>query len=80
VQDKIIKLIAQAKDDATLIHNMSESSHLVNDLGLDSLQLINLILLIEDEFEVEVDFNSFQVDHLSSLARFTEYVAGLPKA
>ena len=49
----------------------------MNDVGLDSLQLINLILLVEEEFAVEVDFDSFQVYHLSSLDRFTGYVAGL---
>jgi acyl carrier protein len=80
MRDQIIKLIAQVKDDAELAEKVSESSHLVNDLGLDSLQLINLILLIEDEFEVEVDFNSFEIEHLSSLDRFADYVAGLPKA
>ncbi len=53
--------------------------YLVNDVGLDSIQLINLILLVEVEFAVEVDFDSFQVYHLSSLDRFTNYVAGLPK-
>ena len=80
MREKIVKLIAQVKEDAALADRLNGSSHLVDDLGLDSLQLINLILLIEDEFEVEVDFNSFQVDHLSSLDRFTNYVAGLPKA
>jgi acyl carrier protein len=80
MKDRIIRLIAQAKNDATIPDRLIESSHLVNDLGLDSLQLINLILLIEDEFAVEVDFDSFQVEHLSSLERFTDYVAALPRS
>jgi acyl carrier protein len=80
VQDKIIRLIAQIKDDAALATHINASSHLVNDVGLDSLQLINLILLVEEEFAVEVDFDSFQIDHLSSLDRFTTYIAGLPRA
>lgn len=80
MRDRIIKLIAQVKDDAALANRLDGSSDLVNELNLDSLELINLVLLIEDEFEVEVDFNSFQVDHLSSLDRFADYVAGLSKA
>jgi len=80
VQDKIVQLIAQVKNDAALNERVNGSSHLVNDIGLDSLQLISLILLVEDEFEVQVDFDSFQVDHLSSLERFANYVAALPKS
>jgi acyl carrier protein len=79
MQDRIIRLIAQIKDDAAVATRITGSSHLVNDLALDSLQLINLILLVEEEFAVEVDFESFQVYHLSSLDRFTDFVAGLPK-
>jgi acyl carrier protein len=80
VQDRIIGLIARVKDDPEVAARVTSSSHLVVDVGLDSLQLINLILLVEEEFAVEVDFESFRVDHLSSLDRFTDYVVGLPKA
>ena len=79
MQDRIVRLIAQVKDDADIAMSISASSHLVDDVGLDSLQLINLILLVEEEFAVEIDFESFQIVHLSSLGRFTNYVAGLPR-
>jgi acyl carrier protein len=74
---KIANLISQVKGDATLAATLTGSTRLVDDVGLDSLQLINLVLLIETEFDVEIDFESFHVQHLSSLDRFTEYVAGL---
>lgn len=80
MQSKIIELIAKVKEDDGLTRSLHGSSHLVDDVGLDSLQLINLILLVEEEFAVEVDFDSFQVHHLSSLDRFTDYVTQLPKA
>lgn len=80
MQDRIIRLLAQIKEDSTVAQRVTGSSHLVDDVGLDSLQLINLILLVEEEFSVQVDFGSFEVDHLSSLDRFTDYVARLPPA
>jgi hypothetical protein len=52
VQDSIIRLIAQVKDEAALAQRVTA---------------------------VEVDFDSFQVYHLSSLDHFTNYVAGLAK-
>lgn len=57
---------------------ISESSHLVDNVGLDSLQLINLVLPVERKFSIEIDFDSFNIEHLSSLDRFVGYPADLP--
>lgn len=80
MQDRIIRILAEVKQDATLNGRVTGSSHLVDDVNLDSLQMIDLILKVQDEFSVVVDFDSFKVDHLSSLDRFTQYIASLPKA
>lgn len=78
-QATIIGLIAVVKEDPSIVTRLSGSSHLVDDVGLDSLQLVNLILLVEEAFDVEVDFDSFQFSHLTSLNRFTDFVGGLPR-
>jgi acyl carrier protein len=79
MQDRIIRLIAQVRDDPAIATRITATSHLINDVGLDSLQLINLILLVEEEFAVEVDFDSFQIVHLTSIDRFANYIAELPR-
>lgn len=79
MQDRIIDLLVRVKDEPAVVEIARGSSHLVNDLGLDSIQLINLILLVEEEFDVEVDFDSFQIEHLSSLSRFADFISGLPR-
>jgi acyl carrier protein len=80
VQQEIIKILAEVKKDPSLASRVTGSSHLVDDLSLDSLQMIDLILKVQDKFSVVVDFDSFQVEHLSSLDRFTQYVSELPRA
>jgi acyl carrier protein len=79
-QARIVEILEALKKDPSLAGRVNGSSHLINDIGLDSLQLINLILLVEQEFEVEVDFETFEVCHLSSLDRFTDFIAGLARA
>lgn len=69
--------IAEVTGDKTIPQRLDGSSNLLEDLGLDSLQMINLILLVESEFSVEVDFDSFDMHHLSSMDRFTDYIKGL---
>ena len=77
-QQKLIELITQVKGGA-ISAPITGSSHLVDDVGLDSLQLINLVILVEDEFQVDVDFNSFQVEHLSSVDKFGQFIQQLTK-
>jgi len=82
LRDKLIRMILKAKEKGgeVLTAPITGSSHLIDDVGLDSLQMIDLVLMIESELEVEVDFDSFRVEHLASLDRLTMFVEGLPKA
>lgn len=80
MQQEIIEILAEVKKDPSLASRVTGSSHLVDDLNLDSLQMIDLILKVQDKFSVVVDFDSFQVEHLTSLDRFTQYVSELPRA
>ncbi|MEK5027630.1 acyl carrier protein [Paenibacillus sp. FSL M7-1046] len=77
MQQKVIEIIAEIKEDPALLQTLDGSSDLTIDAALDSLQIINFILRIEDEFNVEVDFDTFDLGHLKSVDRFTGYVAGL---
>jgi len=80
LEAKIVELIAQVKGDQSLVTRLNSSSNLIEDVGLDSLQMINLILLVEGEFGVEVDFDTFDIKHLRSLGSFAEYIKALETA
>ena len=80
LQARISELIAQVKGDETLSKRLDSRSNLVEDIGLDSLQMINLLLLVESDVGVEVEFESFSIDHLRSLSAFTRYIKGLKLA
>lgn len=77
MQQKVIEIIAEIKEEPGLLQTLNGASDLTLDAALDSLQIINFILRIEDEFDVEVDFDTFDLEHLKSVDRFTDYVMGL---
>lgn len=77
MQQKVIEIIAEIKEDPGLLQTLNGASDLTLDAALDSLQIINFILRIEDEFDIEVDFDTFDLEHLKSVERFTDYIAGL---
>lgn len=51
-KDQVIKLIADAtKSDAA---NISESTSFIDDLNLDSLDMVEMMMKMEDEFDIEI--------------------------
>lgn len=71
---KIIEIIAEIKEDPSLINKLNESSDLTHDAGMDSLNIINFILRIEEEFDIEVDFDHFSLEHLQSVQKFSQFI------
>ncbi len=53
VQDKVIKIIAEklSVDESEIVPEAS----FVDDLGADSLDLVELIMTMEEEFDIEID-------------------------
>lgn len=74
LQTQIITIISEIKNEPDLAATLTGASDMVNDAGLDSLQLINFILRIEDEFEIEIDFDQFDLKHLQSIDIFCNFI------
>lgn len=45
---------------------------LIEDLGIDSMELTTIVVVLQDEFGVKVDEDDF--GQLTTLARITEYI------
>ena len=71
VFEKVREIIAnQLNKDASII---TLETHLVDDLGADSLDAVDLIMAIEDEFGIELDDEAAQnVRKVSDLVSYIE--------
>ncbi|WP_430162632.1 acyl carrier protein [Paenibacillus algorifonticola] len=74
LQTQIITIISEVKNEPELAATLTGASDMLSDVGLDSLQLINFILRIEDEFEIEIDFDQFDMEHLQSIDIFCDFI------
>lgn len=74
IVSKIIDLICQVKEGKIDKNDLDRDSSLVIDAGLDSLQLINFILLVEDEYNIEIDFDSFDYELLEKIESFCKFI------
>ena len=50
--EKLTKIIREHTGDKTII--LDENTILIADLGLSSLDLVNLAVAVEDEFDIEI--------------------------
>lgn len=74
MKEKLIKIICEVKEDTSLTEKIKNSTDLLNEIDIDSLQLINIILKIEDEWDIEIDFDEFDMNSLKSVDSLCEYI------
>jgi len=66
IEDRLRKLILKYVESEDLLDNLSEDSVIKDTLIIDSLDMIELIIDIETEFEIRIEDN--EVERLSTLS------------
>jgi acyl carrier protein len=77
VLDKLKRLLATTLSDTDAAPSVKDDDHIVNDLGLDSLQMIAFLLDVEAQFQVAIDFEKLDIAKLGSVQEFSRYVESL---
>ncbi len=72
--EKLIQILVEIKNEPDLAGKINPSTDIINELGLDSLQMINLALRVEDEFQISIDFETFDFETLLSVKSFWKYI------
>ncbi|GAA3183393.1 MULTISPECIES: acyl carrier protein [Streptomyces] len=75
---RVRTVLAEVLEGRVPVEEITVDADMVQELGLDSLQAIQFLLRIEDEFDVELDYESLSLDHLRSVRYFTAEVLGRP--
>lgn len=69
VREKIIKIFMSSFVDVT-----NENVDLISDLGMDSLTFVQLIILIEEEFDIEIPFELLEINNFRNISLITDIV------
>ena len=80
VEDKVRAVLVGVLANGMSAGEVGGDADLVEEYGLDSLQMISFLLGIEDTFDVELDYENLELDHLRSVAQFASYVRALVPA
>ncbi|NQX47724.1 acyl carrier protein [Paenibacillus tritici] len=77
--ETITEIVIKVKEDESFRSSLTPKSDLINDVGLDSLQMINFILEVEDHFGVEIVYEDLDYSYLLSVERFINFLNGMEK-
>lgn len=72
--DKLKQVLADVKEEPSLAASLTDKSRILDDIGLNSLQLVIFLMKIEDEFNLEFDYESFNLHHLADLSTLADYL------
>jgi acyl carrier protein len=76
VENRITRVLAQVLTDVAAA-GMTPEADLIDEYGMDSLQMISFLLAVEDEFGIELDYENLDLADLRSVRQFAAYLAGL---
>lgn len=77
--ETITEIVIKVKEDDSFRSSLTPKSDLINEVGLDSLQMINFILEVEDHFGVEIVYEDLDYSYLLSVERFIDFLNGMEK-
>jgi acyl carrier protein len=77
IKERLKVMLSEIKGDKTLVEKITDSIDLINSVGLDSIQMVNFILLVEDEFGIEINFENFGLANLKNIEIFGQYIMDL---
>jgi acyl carrier protein len=75
MQDRIINIICTEIMVGVSVEEVKNDSSLINDLHLDSLQIMELITQMEGEFELELDDEDLDFQHFSTVDSLAAFVS-----
>lgn len=70
VFDKVKELIAEQLD--VKVDDITEASNIQDDLGADSLDVVDLVMALEDEFDVEIPED--QVENIKTVGDIVKFI------
>ena len=71
MQDKIVKMIANKL--SKKVEDVTMSSKLIEDLGADSLDIVELLMMLEDEYGITIpDQDAMKLTTIGDIVKFME--------
>ena len=72
-------IVAKLKREPALADSLGDTADLINEVGLDSLEMLQFMLEVEERLGIEIDFDALEFDYLRSIATLAGFLQGMPR-
>ncbi len=80
IEETIKQTLARVTEKPELAETLHSDTDIIDRVGLDSLQMIQLFLILEEELDVEIDFEGLDFAHMESVGALASFLASCPAA
>lgn len=76
---RVVKeILAHLKRTPSLADQLSDTADIIDEVGLDSLEMLQFMLEVEDRMAIQIDFDQMEFDHLRSIRYLVEFLDTMP--
>lgn len=72
-------ILGKLKRDASMAVQLSDEADLIDEVGLDSLEMLQFMLEAEERLELQIDFDALEFDYLRSIRVLAEFLDTMPR-
>lgn len=73
-------ILSVLKKSPELVETLTEDSNIIEDVGLDSLEMLQFMLEVEEQLKIAIDFDQLEYEHLHSVKTLAEFLKSMPAA
>ncbi|HEY0511088.1 MAG TPA: acyl carrier protein [Thermoanaerobaculia bacterium] len=77
--ERIKSILEEVRGVPGLSQNLSDSASLIDDVGLDSLEMLTFMLKIEERLRVRIDFEQMDFSYLQSIQALSEFLGRMER-
>lgn len=77
--DQIKSILEEVRGVPGLSGSLSDGASLIDDVGLDSLEMLTFMLKIEEKLKVRIDFEQMDFSHLQSIERLSDFLSRMER-
>jgi len=67
-------ILGTVTEDPSAAQELSDDANIITDVALDSVQMIEFMLEIEENFAIEINFDEIDFSHFTSIKILAEYL------
>lgn len=72
-------ILGKLKRDESIATRLSDEADLIDEVGLDSLEMLQFMLEAEERLGLQIDFEALEFDYLRSVRVLAEFLDTMPR-